>query len=319
MAPANAPAYAKDEKVLCFHHELLYEAKVLDSKAVDPNDKKTSYQYRVHYKGWKNTWDDWVPQDRLRKLNDENKELAANLKNAMEANRAQTRPSKSGSASHKKKLPSDVGSMRGSEERATMARGQKRGRDFDLEKEEAAEKRPIIRLFIPDNLKEVLVDDWERVTKNLQLVSLPSKTPVSYILSRYFAEEIAKRRDGSAEADVLEEVRQGIVEYFNRSLGKILLYRFEREQLRQIYDRINSGTDELAGKTLSDVYGGEHLCRLLVSFPELIGQTNMDGQSVERLKRELSILITWLNKNIPAYLSADYENASQEYIDLHTI
>ena len=79
-------------------------------------------------------WDDWVPQDRLRKFNDENKELAANLRNAMEANRAQTRPSKSGPTSHKKKLPSEVGSMRGSEERTTAARGQKRGRDFDLEK-----------------------------------------------------------------------------------------------------------------------------------------------------------------------------------------
>lgn len=58
MAPSNAggPLYAKDEKVLCFHHELLYEAKILDFKATDPNDKKnSSYSYRIHYKGWKNT------------------------------------------------------------------------------------------------------------------------------------------------------------------------------------------------------------------------------------------------------------------------
>jgi len=56
MAPAaSGPLFAKDEKALCFHHELLYEAKVLDSRAVDPNDKKTAYQYKVHYKGWKNT------------------------------------------------------------------------------------------------------------------------------------------------------------------------------------------------------------------------------------------------------------------------
>ncbi|KAF2236445.1 hypothetical protein EV356DRAFT_513038 [Viridothelium virens] len=48
-----------------------------------------------------------APQ-RIRKLNDENKELAANLKNAMEANRAQSRPSKSGPPSHKKKLPSEA-------------------------------------------------------------------------------------------------------------------------------------------------------------------------------------------------------------------
>ncbi len=55
MAPAPQPAYAKDEKALCFHHELLYEAKVLDYKPVDQNDKKSPFQYKVHYKGWKNT------------------------------------------------------------------------------------------------------------------------------------------------------------------------------------------------------------------------------------------------------------------------
>lgn len=56
MAPTGSgPMYAKDEKALCFHHELLYEAKVLDSRPIDPNDKKSAYHYKVHYKGWKNT------------------------------------------------------------------------------------------------------------------------------------------------------------------------------------------------------------------------------------------------------------------------
>lgn len=56
MAPSNFPQYNKDEKVLCFHHELLYEAKVLDYKHAVEGDKKSSYLYRVHYKGWKNTY-----------------------------------------------------------------------------------------------------------------------------------------------------------------------------------------------------------------------------------------------------------------------
>lgn len=57
MAPAAAsePGYSKDEKTLCFHHELLYEAKILEVKVLDPSDKKSGYQYKVHYKGWKNT------------------------------------------------------------------------------------------------------------------------------------------------------------------------------------------------------------------------------------------------------------------------
>lgn len=47
--------YRKDEKVYCFHHELLYEAKVLELRPVD-DDKKNGFEYRVHYKGWKNTY-----------------------------------------------------------------------------------------------------------------------------------------------------------------------------------------------------------------------------------------------------------------------
>jgi hypothetical protein len=54
MAPTAG--FAKDEKILCFHHELLYEAKILDVRLQDPSDKKSSYQYKVHYKGWKATW-----------------------------------------------------------------------------------------------------------------------------------------------------------------------------------------------------------------------------------------------------------------------
>jgi mortality factor 4-like protein 1 len=57
MAPASTPepTYRKDEKVFCFHHELLYESKVLDVKPMEGDDKKSGFQYRVHYKGWKNT------------------------------------------------------------------------------------------------------------------------------------------------------------------------------------------------------------------------------------------------------------------------
>jgi mortality factor 4-like protein 1 len=55
MPSASGPIFSKDEKVLCFHHELLYEAKVLDLRLVDSSDKKGPWEYKVHYKGWKNT------------------------------------------------------------------------------------------------------------------------------------------------------------------------------------------------------------------------------------------------------------------------
>lgn len=85
------------------------------------------------------SWDDWVPQERLRKFNDENKELARNLKSDMDAQRraANGKPP-STSTSHKKRAyGSDLAasSARGSEDRSSavpqLPRGTKRAREIE--------------------------------------------------------------------------------------------------------------------------------------------------------------------------------------------
>lgn len=132
MAPSSKPAappYAKDEKVLCFHHDMLYEAKIIEIDSTEEG----GFRYKIHYKGWKATWDDWVPQDRIRKLNDENRELAAQLNQQARASmQKKSGPAKKAGL----KNGSDFSSARGSEERsgaaATMS-GRGRKRDFDLE------------------------------------------------------------------------------------------------------------------------------------------------------------------------------------------
>lgn len=114
---------------------------------------------------------------------------------------------------------------------------------------------------MPDNLKSLLVDDWENVTKNQQVVALPAKASVNQILDDYFNEEKPKRAT-SADLDVLEEVITGIREYFDKSLDKILLYRFEREQYRSLRSKWENGSGNFADKGPLDIYGAEHLTRL---------------------------------------------------------
>lgn len=148
MAPskqAALPPFSKDEKVLCFHGDLMYEAKITDLRsASDPTNinpqtiKADDAQYRVHYKGWKASWDDWVSQDRIRKFTDDNKQLAAQLQQAARLRTA------GGSKSAKKAIgkaagpgDSEMSSARGSEERAAInsfaGRGKRGGRDYELE------------------------------------------------------------------------------------------------------------------------------------------------------------------------------------------
>ncbi|KAJ8123058.1 hypothetical protein ONZ43_g899 [Nemania bipapillata] len=135
MAPSKqekAPPYSKDEKVLCFHGDLMYEAKIIDVR-VEAGKKAEDAQYRIHYKGWKASWDDWVTHDRIRKFTEDNKQLASQLAQArMRA------PGSKGGKKGAKPTGSEMSSARGSEERAAAStsfagRGPRRGRDYELE------------------------------------------------------------------------------------------------------------------------------------------------------------------------------------------
>ena len=105
---------------------------------------------------------------------------------------------------------------------------------YSYPQEETFHLRPSIRITIPDHLKTLLVDDWENVTKSLLLVPVPSKAPANFIIDSYYDEEKGSRRLGSADLDVLEEFCAGMKVYFEKSVGKILLYRFERGQLAEV-------------------------------------------------------------------------------------
>ncbi|QSZ33231.1 hypothetical protein DSL72_002819 [Monilinia vaccinii-corymbosi] len=186
-------------------------------------------------------------------------------------------------------------------------------RDFNYLQEENFHNRPSINIVIPDHIKAILVDDWENVTKSQQLVPLPHKKSVSQILNDWLEFEKPKRPVGSAQADILEEIVAGLKEYFERCLGRILLYRFERQQYTDFRQMWDDGSSEQ--KCASDTYGAEHLCRLLVTLPELVAQTNMDLQSVNRLREELGKLTNWIGKNAKDYFVNEYETPGAEYVD----
>ena len=131
--------------------------------------------------------------------------------------------------------------------------------------EETFQTKRAVRIYMPDRLKSLLVDDWENITKNLQLVQLPSSKPAAVILDEYFAFATSTGSRNSTETDILEEVIQGLKEYFNKGLGRLLLYRFERAQFYDISIQVEQPTNDLAGKTMSEIYGGEHLLRLFGS------------------------------------------------------
>ena len=224
----------------------------------------------------------------------ENLDIQRNLKEA-----ARPQHPKGTKSTPEGKKPGHGSGKAGSEDYSTApstARGQKRTREMEMEKVKKRPTPPVptpppsstsaprqgkpayrfstcgllfkeddflrkneVKLPIPDQLKALLVDDWEFITKNQQLVPLPRNPNVVQILQNY-REATPKRREGSAESDIFDEVISGLKLYFDRTLGNLLLYRFERQQLLDI-------KKDYPDKEASEIYGAEHLLRLFGTIP----------------------------------------------------
>jgi len=301
---AQMNQFMTDEYVLAYHGPLLYEARILLAENwTEANTLlgTTGPHYFIHYKGWKQTWDEWVPEQRLLKLNEAGFTKRRQL---LDQQNKKTRPGSAESpAPHK-------GKEKGSSKKGEASR--KRGRDSGVDSEVEYLKRPEVKIVIPDILKLQLVDDWENVTKNNQLVTVPRSPTVRELLEEYRQYVIAtkKSQDRSARATaLLSEIISGITLYFDKALGNNLLYRFERAQ----YVEQKRANPE---KPMSEIYGAEHLLRLFVNFGPFIAYTNIDTESLNILREYINDIMKWMIKEQKRLFVKEYETTTTQYQSL---
>ena len=106
-------------------------------------------------------------------------------------------------------------------------------------------------------------------------------------------------------ADV-EEFTKGIKTYFDRALGSILLYKFEKRQFKQ-------QLADAPSAPASSIYGLNHLLRLFVKLPTLLAHTNMGEEDIKDLQSHLADLAKFLHQS-QSVKSAAYEKATKDYI-----
>ncbi|CAG8457525.1 2594_t:CDS:2 [Ambispora leptoticha] len=121
-------------------------------------------------------------------------------------------------------------------------------------------------LQISDEMKVKLIDDWEWITTQYQLVPLPKSRTVENILDDFYQykkkfDPKSSRDDPQKNGDPLWQDLEGLKIYFNEALEARLLYRAERAQLYEF-------KEENVGVECSTYYGAEHLLRLLVNIRE---------------------------------------------------
>ncbi|GAA0150791.1 chromatin/chromatin-binding, or -regulatory protein [Lithospermum erythrorhizon] len=273
VAVESSP-FRESEKVLAFHCELLYEAKV---QKVDLVMKE--WRFFIHYLGWNKSWDEWVGVDRLRKYNDENmciqKELNANKKQDVEKKfgRAILTKPKSSSA----------------------FRGKKRKNDLDP-KEAVGPDVKQVNIHIPPTLRKQLIDDYESIMHLGKLVKLPRCPNVEDLLNKYLEYHTRK---GGMMPDSVEEIVNGLRCYFDKALPALLLYKNERQQYQE------ATTND---KSPSFVYGAEHLLRLFVKLPELLYHANIEEATLAELRQHLQAFLKFLQKNQSAFFVSAYHS-----------
>ncbi|XP_022695949.1 mortality factor 4-like protein 1 isoform X1 [Varroa jacobsoni] len=344
MAPAPKFKFQENEKVLCFHGPLLYEAKCIKAQVKDKVNK-----YFVHYSGWNTKWDEWVPESRMLKVNDANlaKQAdlqAAQLKARKESGKrkssiggAATRDERRDSATptgkekdsaigrgkdsaDKKERPSTTGSRKRDSTSAAREKGSSLGAtsseepkkkktkiDAHVETEEHYMQKVEIRIKIPDDLKNRLADDWDLVCRQRKLVKLPCEYTVDKILQEYLTQKISVKGTTSSKESAITELTGGIRDYFNSMLGKHLLYKFERPQYAQVLEE--HGLDA----KMSEIYGAVHLLRMFSLLGRFLAYTALDEKAVQLLLSHLHDFLRYICRNAQYCNMCEYAVALPDY------
>ncbi|KAL6885536.1 hypothetical protein ACP4OV_010315 [Aristida adscensionis] len=280
-APPPEPSFKEGDRVLAYHGPLLYEAKVQRIENLDDE-----WRYFVHYLNW----DEWVPNDRLLKLTEEN----VRKQQELEKNQVVDKNVKSGrSTQHKPKGSNDAKADK--DETKSVVKGKKRKTQPGAEEKDRRSSESLLMSQFPLSLKKQLVDDWEFVTQLGKVVKLPRSPTVDDILKKYL--EHRTKKDNKIN-DSYAEILKGLRCYFDKALPAMLLYKRERLQY----------AEEVKGDVSpSSIYGAEHLLRLFVKLPELLAFVNMEEEALNKLQQKLLDILKFLQKNQSSFFLSVYE------------
>ncbi len=211
------------ETVLCYHGPLLYEAKCVKAEI-----KNKSPQYLIHYSGWNKSWDEWVSCPRVCKFSEENLKKQQELLKTHGTSKIITKIK----ANARKSISSmSVANLVAYEnEKLNKSDVRKKRAKAEEDSSELSDSYTIkneVKISLTEELKKILVNDYQNVSALNKIVSLPAQSTVESILHEYVEFKIEQEFD----RDVIIEAAQGVKHYFDSILStKLLINSTEREQ-----------------------------------------------------------------------------------------
>jgi len=290
--------YKVDSMCWARHGPLIYLAKVLKTK----REKQETHLF-VHYNNWNKKWDTWVAASDVLDDIPETLEIAKKLQ-------AEVKKMKENKKRKPAKDSDDEALVKGEKDSGSAKKGKRKSMDaadssIEPEEEEDSGKSQKVCLKIPGQIKKELIHDWENITKNNRITTLPRPSgTVTTILGDFVK---AKTKNNTETAEQYIEMCAGIKVYFDRALPFVLLYNQERTQYKE--QLASAGEKQLVA---SDIYGAEHLSRLFVKFPELLAHTQLSTPELGLLQPKLADFLKWLGKFTSKYFGKQYIPAGDD-------
>ena len=157
---------------------------------------------------------------------------------------------------------------------------------------------------MPSSLRRRLVLDWERLTRRQQILRLPTRLSVVMLLTAFVRDHKASSgHEKTAEMDeakheLVLQVCEGLLCYFERCLSSILLYRIERPQMQQLVHQHNLKAPE-PGQSDPPLFNIQHMTRTLpnpppTAHPAVSSTSSSSSSSSAPSSAPTSVLVHWL-------------------------
>ncbi|CAF1047897.1 unnamed protein product [Adineta ricciae] len=165
-------------------------------------------------------------------------------------------------------------------------------------------------LHFPSELVEFLINDRDLINNQNYLLSIPpldSSLIIRNIFNNYLEQQI--NECSLAEVLAIRTLISSLIDMFNIALGKCLLYRFERLQLRQLLEKDSS-------ISLCDYYGSMHLLRFLWRIKDLLRDMSANSTRDEfgLLLSRIQHILNYLYENrTMLFPPSEYDICSTEY------
>lgn len=242
--------------------------------------------YFVHWINWNSKWDEWIDEDfRISKGSQDYQYCMQLLK---EKNRNRVKENIHSS------LINDINSDESIEEDMT---------EYQL--------KNVQLLPLPQQISLSLYQQYKLIeAKPILLILLPKSQELNIngIIDKFIKYQSIKiERDNKLnpfeEKIYLKQVMDGIKYYFNQLIDINLLYKNEQKQKLKLIKNYNTNNNDNDKIDYCDIFGIEHLFRLIYHLPKLYGNIKTFSHPLQRAKISefTTYLISYLVDNIQQF------------------